>query len=126
MDVRPVNSAASAAVQFADRGTAATPPAAAPVPSSVASVQPQALVQQPGPAAASAGVEQALAKINKALQQNQTGLEFSFDDQLRQTVVKVVDSQTGSIIRQMPTPEMLEIAKSIDQNLQSLRLRQQA
>lgn len=126
MDVRPVNSAASAAVLIADRSTAPTPPAAAPVPSSVASVQPQALIQQPGPAAASAGVEQALAKINKALQQNQTGLEFSFDDQLRQTVVKVVDSQTGSIIRQMPTPEMLEIAKSIDQNLQSLRLRQQA
>ncbi|MBL8491536.1 MAG: flagellar protein FlaG, partial [Rhodocyclaceae bacterium] len=41
------------------------------------------------------------------------------------TVVKVVDGQTGKMIRQIPSEELLAIAESIDR-MQGLLLRQKA
>jgi len=40
-------------------------------------------------------------------------------------VVKVVDLETKEVIRQIPSPEVLEIAKAVDQ-LQGLLIRQKA
>ena len=42
-----------------------------------------------------------------------------------QTVVRVIDKQTGEVIRQMPSKELLEIAKSLDR-LQGLLVRNSA
>lgn len=67
-------------------------------------------VQQPDPAQLS----QALQSINKALQTSSSNLEFTVDDDTERTIVKVVDRQTGEIIRQMPSVEALEIAKALD------------
>ena len=51
---------------------------------------------------------------SKALQnQNQT-LEFQIDEKSHQSVVKVVDTQTNEVIRQMPSEEFLKMAESID------------
>lgn len=88
---------------------AATGNAARPV-QSPAPVQTPAAVQQPDPAQLS----QALQSINKALQTSSSNLEFSVDDDTDRTIVKVVDRQTGDVIRQMPSAEALEIAKALD------------
>lgn len=69
-----------------------------------------AAVQQPDPAQ----LNQALQSINKALQSSSSNIEFTVDDDTERTVVKVVDQQTGEIIRQMPSLEALEIAKALD------------
>ncbi|HWU98472.1 MAG TPA: flagellar protein FlaG [Oxalicibacterium sp.] len=88
---------------------AATGSAARPV-QSPSPVMTPAAVQQPDPAQLS----QALQSINKALQSSSSNLEFTVDDDTDRTVVKVVDQQTGDIIRQMPSVEALEIAKALD------------
>jgi flagellar protein FlaG len=68
---------------------------------------------------------QAVKHINKAMESMAPGIEFSIDEQLHTTVVKVVDVTTREVLRQMPSAETLEIAKALDK-LQGLLIRQQA
>lgn len=64
--------------------------------------------------------------INKALKQANNNLEFHVDAGTKITVVKLVDSESGDVIRQFPSEEMLQIARSIDQFQQGLLLKQKA
>lgn len=41
-------------------------------------------------------------------------LDFSVDDDSGRTIVKVIDTETKELIRQIPSREMLEIAKALD------------
>jgi len=59
-------------------------------------------------------VEQAVSKLNKSPQAQSQGLEFSIDSDTKRTVVKVVDQSTKEVLRQIPSPEALEIAKSLE------------
>lgn len=59
-------------------------------------------------------VEKALKQINEAMPASATRLEFSLDDDTRQTIVKIVDQSTKEVVRQIPTVEALQIAKSLD------------
>lgn len=59
-------------------------------------------------------VTKALKKINEAMPSSATRLEFSLDDDTRQTIVKIVDQSTKEVVRQIPTVEALQIAKSLD------------
>jgi flagellar protein FlaG len=52
-------------------------------------------------------------------------LQFSVDGSSGKTVVRVVDMETGNVIRQIPSQEALDIARAVDR-LQGLLLRQQA
>lgn len=52
-------------------------------------------------------------------------LSFSVDDTTGKTIVKISDAQTGEMIRQIPSEELLEIARSLDK-LQGMLLRQEA
>jgi len=64
--------------------------------------------------------------INKVLKQTNKSLEFSVDESTDKQIVKLVDMDTGDLIRQYPTEEMLAISRSIDQFQQGLLLKQQA
>lgn len=71
-------------------------------------------------------VEQALNNLKEAVKPAASNsLEFSIDDSTGKTIVKVLDSQTGEIVRQIPSEELLALARSLDK-LQGLLLRQQA
>jgi flagellar protein FlaG len=59
-------------------------------------------------------VNAAVSKLNKSSQAQQTGLEFSVDEDSKRTVVKVIDQNTKEVVRQMPTPEALAMAKALD------------
>jgi len=59
-------------------------------------------------------VQSALDEVNQAVQKVAPGLEFSIDKQLGSTVIKVVDSQTKEVLRQIPGEEVLRIARAID------------
>ena len=73
-----------------------------------------------------AQVQQAAQMINKAIQSFSSNLEFSVDDAVvGKTVVKVVDKETGEMIRQIPSQETLDIARALDR-LQGLLIRRQA
>jgi flagellar protein FlaG len=72
-----------------------------------------------------ATLTQAVDKLNTAVRGMAQGLEFSIDRDSKRTVVKVIDQQTKEVIRQVPSQEVLEIAKAIDR-AQGLLIRQKA
>jgi flagellar protein FlaG len=59
-------------------------------------------------------VEDAVARLNNSVQQRAQSLLFAIDDDSHRTIVKVIDLRTQEVLRQIPTPEALEIAKAID------------
>jgi flagellar protein FlaG len=71
-------------------------------------------------------VEAAVDTVNRALQPSNHALEFSLDKQSDRVVVKVVDSETGETLRQIPSEEVLAIAESIDRYQKGLLLSQEA
>ncbi len=79
----------------------------------------------PTPAPDAAEVRQALDEIEKVVAPMAQALEFSIDDDSGKTVVKVMDTETDEVIRQMPSEEVLAISKALDK-LKGLLLRQQA
>lgn len=48
----------------------------------------------------------------------QHNLEFKVNEDLERTIVKVVDSDTGEVIRQIPSEELVAIAERIEQQTQ--------
>ena len=68
----------------------------------------------------------AVATLNKAMQQSNQNLEFSVDTDTHKVVVKMVDTSTGQLIRQYPTEETLAISRGIEQLQQGLLLKQKA
>jgi flagellar protein FlaG len=68
---------------------------------------------------------EALERINTVLQIRAPGLEFSVDDDSARAIVKVIDTNTNEVIRQMPSKEALEIAKALER-LDSLLIRDKA
>ncbi|MDD5384606.1 MAG: flagellar protein FlaG [Gallionella sp.] len=63
-------------------------------------------------------LQNAVDGINLAMRQSSQNLEFSVDTSTKKPIVKMVDTQTGDLIRQFPSEETLAIARSIDQFLQ--------
>ncbi|RZT09033.1 flagellar protein FlaG [Duganella sp. CF402] len=99
-DRAPVSSDAAAA-----QGAARAPATA---------VETAAAVKAPSAAPSLDQVNQAVSQLNKSVQAKSQGLEFSIDSDSKRTVVKVVDQTTKEVLRQIPTPEALEIAKSLE------------
>jgi len=73
----------------------------------------------------SAQLKNAVDQINKTIQSLANNLQFSMEKIQGMQVVKVVDNETQQVIRQIPTEEMLDIAKRLDE-LQGLLIRQKA
>lgn len=99
------------------------PPSAAPDGAKPA-VAEQAPARTPPPSKQQ--IEAAVDTVNRALQPSNNALEFSIDKQSDRVVVKVVDSETGETLRQIPSEEVLAIAESIDRYQKGLLLSQQA
>ncbi|MGO4382122.1 flagellar protein FlaG [Pseudoduganella sp. RAF53_2] len=73
------------------------------------------------PTPASTEITKAVSKLNKAAHEKALDLEFSIDSDTKILVVKVVDLNSKEVLRQIPTEEVLEIAKSIDCKLSLIR-----
>lgn len=72
-----------------------------------------------------AQLEQAVENLKRANHSTGQNLQFSVDLDSGDTVIKVVDSVTKEVIRQIPSEEVLELARELDR-MQGLLLRQQA
>jgi flagellar protein FlaG len=95
----------------------ATPQAATPAGIPVASspdiqtvATPQA-AQAPQAAPSTAQLQSAVQSSNQAI--SGKGLEFSVDTSTNQTVVKLMDTQSDTVIGQFPSQQMIDISKSI-------------
>lgn len=64
--------------------------------------------------------------INKALKQSNKTLEFSVDTDTKRQLVKLVDTETGDVIRQFPSEDALAISRAIDQFQKGMLLQQEA
>jgi flagellar protein FlaG len=59
-------------------------------------------------------LEHAVGKVRDAFQHVDSNLKIEIDPDLHQVVVKIMNAQTGEVIRQIPAQEMLDIAKRLD------------
>jgi len=62
-------------------------------------------------------LQQAVTQLNDKIQQVQRDLLFSVDDSSGQTVVRVVNTETDEVVRQMPTEEALRISRNIQDQI---------
>ena len=70
-------------------------------------------------------VEQAVKAVNDFVQPINNALSFSLDQESDKMVVKVIDQGTKEVIRQIPSEEMLALAKALD-TMKGLLVQQKA
>jgi len=58
-------------------------------------------------------VESAVTEINQFVQFKNRELNFSFDDSSKRSVIKVTDSESGDVIRQIPSEDVLKLSERI-------------
>ena len=58
-----------------------------------------------------ATLEQAVAKVSEELKAHDTNLKFEIDDSTDRVIVKVIEKDSGEVIRQFPPKEVLNLAK---------------
>lgn len=55
----------------------------------------------------------AAAEVNRRLAEKGSELTIEFDDALERTVFRLVDTQTGEVVRQIPSEQVLAIARAL-------------
>ncbi len=70
-------------------------------------------------------MQEAVQQLQQAVAPVARSLQFSIDDATGKTVVRVVDSATQEVIRQMPSEEVLAVARALDR-LQGLLIKGKA
>jgi flagellar protein FlaG len=87
----------------------ATPSATAPqevkAPPSVAKIDPAEMEKK---------LEEAVARLNEQMQANGRKLGFSVDDRLNKQIVRVMNKETGEVVRQIPNEVVIRVANSIE------------
>lgn len=94
---QPLGTAAARKPRNEHVAAVATPPAAKP--------------QEP---ASAQEVDAAIKAANQSMQSVATNLKFEKDTATGKTVVRVIDSETQQVLRQMPSEEMLAMSKALD------------
>ena len=95
----PASQAQAAAPVSANSGAAT--PAVAPAPS----VDPAELQKK---------LEEAVARLNEQMEANGRKLGFSVDDRLNKQIVRVMNKETGEVVRQIPNEVVIRVANSIE------------
>jgi len=70
-------------------------------------------------------VQQAVKQVQQIVQAKTSNLTFSVDHGTGKTIVKLMDSETGKVIRQIPSEEMIAMSEALDK-MQGLLLKQKA
>ena len=71
-------------------------------------------VKAVNPAEITEKIERSINKLNDLMAKGQRSLNFSVDRSSDQVVVRVVDTNTDEIIRQIPNEESIRLAEYID------------
>jgi len=58
-------------------------------------------------------VDQAVTSLNSSIQSVQRNLQFSVDKDLDQIVINVTDKETDEVVRQIPSEEVLDLARNL-------------
>lgn len=71
-------------------------------------------VTEPSQAPSKAELEAAINKLNAMMTQSNTAVEFSLDSTSNSPVIKVIDKETKSVLRQLPNVEALAFSKNLE------------
>lgn len=91
-------------------------PAGAPQASSAQANQPVPVAEADPESAGTSKqltLEKAVTDIREFVQASQRNLDFSIDDSTGQVVVKVIATDSGEVIRQIPSETALKLAQSL-------------
>ncbi len=58
-------------------------------------------------------VAQAVERLNELMTSHQRSLRFSIDASSGRTVITVINDATNEVVRQIPAPELLQIAHNL-------------
>ena len=64
-------------------------------------------------------LEKVVSQLNAYIQNTQRDVDFSIDDSTGRVVVKVIDSESEEVIRQIPSEEMLAISRHLIESLET-------
>lgn len=59
-------------------------------------------------------VREAVKEIRQNVGGNSTNLQFSVDEASGRTIVSVIDSETRQVVRQIPSEEIMRMARAMD------------
>ena len=71
-------------------------------------------VSSPPPPPPAVEVEKAVERLNQLMTSHQCSLRFEIDASSGRTVITVVNDATKEVVRQIPSPELLRIARNLD------------
>ena len=80
----------------------------------VAAASPAQQPEQQRALPSAAGLEKAIEAANRLVQQHTKELRFDVDDDSGRTIVRVVDLETKAVLMQIPSEEMLALAKALE------------
>lgn len=117
MLIQNISSAASA-VGFASDSASVPVAQSTPAPVELS----RAVAAEPSPQQLKSAVD----NINQAMKQSNSSVQFSIDQSTKQTVIKVMDSQSGQLITQFPSKEALAISQMIAESQAGALVKQKA
>jgi flagellar protein FlaG len=71
-------------------------------------------VSPPPPPPPVVDVEKAVERLNQLMTSHQCSLRFEIDASSGRTVITVINDATKEVVRQIPSPELLQIARNLD------------
>ena len=84
-------------------------------PSSEQPAEPEAVSRAtPTRSASKAPDDATLSRVNEALVQRNARAEFAFVEGTERMVLKLVDTATNEVLRQVPSQEMIDLARRLD------------
>jgi flagellar protein FlaG len=106
--------AASTRTPAPDSGGRDPSGAAPPTGNAVAQSGQSLPVSAPPPPPPVVDVAQAVEQLNHLMASHQRSLRFQIDAASGRTVITVINDATNEVVRQIPSPELLQIARNLD------------
>jgi flagellar protein FlaG len=69
----------------------------------------------PAPTSTKEKLEQAAARVKEVLRGTTSRLEIEIDPDSNKAVIKILNGESGEVIRQIPAQELLDLAKHLDE-----------
>jgi len=66
-------------------------------------------------------IDKAITSLNDSIQSVQRNLQFSVDKELDKIVISVTDKETNEVVRQIPSEEILDLAKNLQEIVASTK-----
>jgi flagellar protein FlaG len=72
-------------------------------------------ISTPEPAPTKEKLEQAAARVKDVLRGTTSRLEIEIDSDSNKAVIRILNGESGEVIRQIPAQELLDLAKHLDE-----------